>query len=114
MRIILKQILSNGLKIYGLGYGTVVHSSGKESLKFVQDVEFLDLLSDCQLVIYYSASHSPRNIVRVVGSRRMRWVGHVARLGETRRLCRVVVVVVVEEEEEEEEEDKPQRERNTC
>jgi len=31
------------------------------------------------------------NIVRVVKSRRMRWAGHVARMGEGRVLLRVLV-----------------------
>jgi len=31
------------------------------------------------------------NIVRVIKSRRMRWDGHVARMGEVRGLCRVLV-----------------------
>jgi len=31
------------------------------------------------------------NIVRVIKSRRMRWVGHVARMGEERGVCRVLV-----------------------
>ena len=31
------------------------------------------------------------NIVRVIKSRRIRWVGHVARMGERRCVCRVVV-----------------------
>ena len=31
------------------------------------------------------------NIVRVITSRRMRWVGHVARMGERRRVYRVLV-----------------------
>jgi len=31
------------------------------------------------------------SIVRVVKSRRMRWAGHVARMGERRGLCRVLV-----------------------
>ena len=34
--------------------------------------------------------YSP-NIVRVIKSRRMRWVGHVARMGERRGLYRVLV-----------------------
>ena len=33
---------------------------------------------------------SPNN-VRVIKSRRIRWVGHVARMGERRCVCRVVV-----------------------
>jgi len=32
------------------------------------------------------------NIVRVIKSRRMSWVGHVARMGERRNLYRVLVV----------------------
>ena len=31
------------------------------------------------------------NIVRVIKSRRMRWAGHVARLGEERGVCRFLV-----------------------
>ena len=35
--------------------------------------------------------HSSANIVRVIKSRRMRWAGHVARMGEERGLYRVLV-----------------------
>ena len=35
--------------------------------------------------------YSSPNIVRVIKSRRMRWVGHVARMGEERGVCRVLV-----------------------
>jgi hypothetical protein len=35
--------------------------------------------------------HSLSNIVRVVKSRRMRWAGHVARIGEERGMHRVLV-----------------------
>jgi hypothetical protein len=35
--------------------------------------------------------YSLPNIVRVVKSRRMRWVGHVARMGEEREVHRVLV-----------------------
>jgi len=35
--------------------------------------------------------HSSPNIVRVVKSRRMRWVGHVARMAEERGVYRVLV-----------------------
>jgi hypothetical protein len=38
----------------------------------------------------HSLCSSP-NIVRVIKSRRMRWVGHVARMGEGRDVCRVLV-----------------------
>jgi len=35
--------------------------------------------------------YCPPNIIRVIKSRRMRWAGHVARLGERRGLYRVLV-----------------------
>jgi hypothetical protein len=35
--------------------------------------------------------YSSPNIVRVIKSRRMRWVGHVARMGEGRGVYRVLV-----------------------
>jgi hypothetical protein len=35
--------------------------------------------------------HSSQNIVKVIKSRRMRWVGHVARMGEGRGVYRVLV-----------------------
>jgi len=35
--------------------------------------------------------YSSPNIVRVMKSRRMRWVGHVARMGEERGVYRVLV-----------------------
>ena len=35
--------------------------------------------------------HSSPNIVRVIKSRRMRWTGHVARIGERRGVYRVLV-----------------------
>ena len=35
--------------------------------------------------------HSSPNIVRVIKSRRMRWAGHVARMGEERGMYRVLV-----------------------
>ena len=35
--------------------------------------------------------YSPPNIVRVIKSRRMRWAGHVARMGERRGVYRVLV-----------------------
>ena len=39
----------------------------------------------------HSDLYSLPNIVRVVKSRRMRWAGHVARMGEGRRVHRVLV-----------------------
>ena len=35
--------------------------------------------------------YSSPNIVRVIKSRRMRWAGHVARMGEVRGVCRVLL-----------------------
>ena len=35
--------------------------------------------------------YTSNNIVLVIKSRRMRWVGHVARMGEERRVYRVLV-----------------------
>ena len=35
--------------------------------------------------------YSSPNIVRVIKSRRMRWAGHVARMGEERKVYRVLV-----------------------
>jgi len=35
--------------------------------------------------------YSSPNVVRVIKSRRMRWAGHVARIGETRGVYRVLV-----------------------
>ena len=35
--------------------------------------------------------YSSPNIVRVIKWRRMRWAGHVARMGEERAVCRVLV-----------------------
>ena len=35
--------------------------------------------------------YSSPNIVRVIKSRRTRWAGHVARMGERRDVCRVLV-----------------------
>ena len=35
--------------------------------------------------------YSSPNIVQVIKSRRMRWAGHVARMGEERGACRVLV-----------------------
>jgi hypothetical protein len=35
--------------------------------------------------------HSSSSIVRVIKSRRMRWAGHVARMGEVRGACKILV-----------------------
>jgi hypothetical protein len=36
------------------------------------------------------------NIIRVIKSRRMKWAGHVARMRESRGVCRVLVVTTEE------------------
>jgi hypothetical protein len=35
--------------------------------------------------------YSAPNLIRMYKSRRMRWAGHVARMGETRNACRILV-----------------------
>jgi hypothetical protein len=35
--------------------------------------------------------YSSPNIIRMFKSRRIRWVGHVERMGETRNACRILV-----------------------
>jgi hypothetical protein len=35
--------------------------------------------------------YSSPSIIRIIKSRRMRWVGHVARMGEKRNACRLLV-----------------------
>jgi hypothetical protein len=35
--------------------------------------------------------YSSPSIIRIIKSRRMRWVGHVARMGENRKACRLLV-----------------------
>jgi len=39
----------------------------------------------------FNVLYSSPNIVRVIKSRRMRWAGHVARMGERRGVYRVLV-----------------------
>ena len=41
--------------------------------------------------IYLSDLYSSPNVIRVIKSRRMRWAGHVARMGERRGAYRVLV-----------------------
>ena len=49
------------------------------------------LFSNTLSLTFLSDLYSLPNIVRVVKSRRMRWVGHVARMGEGRGVYRVLV-----------------------
>jgi hypothetical protein len=54
----------------------------QETIRFSNDI-----LKNEKLHIFYS---SP-NIIRQMKSRRMRWVGHMARMGEDRKLYKVLV-----------------------
>jgi hypothetical protein len=54
------------------------HSTGKEQRRKLHNEELGDLYS------------SP-NIIRVIKSRRLKWVGHVARMGQRRDVYRVLV-----------------------
>ena len=49
-------------------------------------VEWRKLLNEELIYLYFSP-----NIVRVIKSRRMRWAGHVARMGQRRDVYRVLV-----------------------
>jgi hypothetical protein len=40
----------------------------------------------CFMILYSSPS-----IIRIIKARRMRWAGHVARMGEKRNTCRLLV-----------------------
>jgi hypothetical protein len=40
---------------------------------------------------YYEILYSSPSIIRVIKSRRMRWAGHVARIGEKRNAYRILV-----------------------
>jgi hypothetical protein len=59
----------------------------------------LSAVRDCLFGIFANELHndevhslySSPNIVRVIKSRRMKWVGHVARMGEGRGVYRVLV-----------------------
>jgi hypothetical protein len=44
----------------------------------------------CTMRSFYKLHSSP-NIIRQIKSRRMRWVGHVARMGEERKLYKCLV-----------------------
>ena len=52
----------------------------KQSTQTEHRVEFLNV-----------KPYSSPNIVRVIKSRRMRWAGHVARMGEERAVCWVLL-----------------------
>jgi hypothetical protein len=67
-------------------FGSKLSLFYRDSFQFVCDRSWRKLLND-ELHNLYS---SP-NIVRVIKSRRMRWAGHVARMGEGRGVYRVSV-----------------------
>jgi hypothetical protein len=39
--------------------------------------------------------YSSPNIVRMIKSRRMRWAGHIARIGETRNAYRIIIIIII-------------------
>jgi hypothetical protein len=41
--------------------------------------------------VSFNVQYSLGNIIRIIKSRRMRWVGHVARIGEKRKAYRLLV-----------------------
>ena len=51
----------------------------------------LELKPDTYSYLHFYVMYILSNIVRVVKSRRMRWAGHVARMGEDRGVHRVLV-----------------------
>jgi hypothetical protein len=60
---------------------------------FLKIIDFiLSMFKICNVRLYaLNNLYSSLNIVRVIKSRRMRWAGHVARMGEGRGLYRVLV-----------------------
>jgi hypothetical protein len=48
-------------------------------------------LQDCNLLLLIPPVYSSPDIIRQIKSRRMRWAGHAARMGEGRNVYRVLV-----------------------
>jgi hypothetical protein len=46
------------------------------------------------LLLYLNDLYSPPNIIRVIKSRRMRWAGHVARMGKKRGAYRILMGIL--------------------
>jgi hypothetical protein len=42
-------------------------------------------------ILHNEELHTSPNIIRVITSRRMRWAGHVARMGAMRNVCSILV-----------------------
>jgi hypothetical protein len=59
--------------------------------EMIRSSYLLYLIFICILLVYSVSEYSLPNIVWVVKSRRMRWAGHVARMGEERGVFRVLV-----------------------
>jgi hypothetical protein len=49
------------------------------------------LFSRMTLVVMHHNLYSSPNVIRMIKSSRMRWAGHVARMGETRNAYRILV-----------------------
>jgi hypothetical protein len=58
-------------------------------MNYEKDV--ISYLDKCGIYISHFDLYPSPNIVRVIKSRRMRWAGHVARMGEERGVYRVLV-----------------------
>ena len=67
------------------------HSPSLEANRFPASQEIPRILWNPKVHEELSDLYSLPNIVRVVKSRRMRWAGHVARVGEERGVHRVLV-----------------------
>ena len=76
MYIKIIKLIDNVMNECGKLYRILVHTFLKRWLRFWVCIGFL---------------YSSPNIVRVIKSRRMRWAGHVARMGEGRGVYRVLV-----------------------
>jgi hypothetical protein len=51
-----------------------------------------NILSDERIDLSLINLYSSQSIIRMIKSRRMRWTGHEARMGENRNTCRILVV----------------------
>ena len=66
----------------------IIRFSSERVLVFIR---FMRFCNDGEISSELSDLYSSPNIVRVIKSRRRRWAGHVARMGEERGVYRVLV-----------------------